>query len=91
MLRWLTRYVGLDDPYADAKRGAKLSGDDALRIAREAGVGVSDVDSLSLVTIEGEGDERLWVFATASIGSVWQVKVRDRGGAVVSRGRVGTR
>lgn len=91
MLRWLAGYLGLVDPHANAKRGARLSEGDALTIAHEAGSGVSDVHSLSLVAVESEGDERLWVFATASRGSVWQVKVRDRDGAVVSRGRVGKR
>jgi hypothetical protein len=91
MLRWLARYLGLDDPHADDKRTARLSENDALAIAREAGVGVSDVESLALVAIERDGDERLWVFATSSRGSAWQVKVRDRDGSVVSRGRVGGR
>jgi hypothetical protein len=91
MLRWLARCLGLEDPYADFKREARLSVDDALTIAREAGAGVSDVHSLSLVAVESEGDDRLWVFATASRGSVWQVKVRDRDGVVVNRGRVGKR
>jgi hypothetical protein len=91
MLGWLARYLGLDAPLADGQRAARLTEDAALLIARQAGDGVSDVQSLALVAMEHEGDERLWVFATSSRGSAWQVKVRDRDGSVVSRGRVGKR
>jgi hypothetical protein len=90
VLRWLAGYLGLADPYAAEKRAAQLTEDRALSIAREASSGVSDADSLGLVAIENDGGERLWVFATTSRGSTWHVKVRDRDGLVVSRGRRGT-
>jgi hypothetical protein len=91
MLRWLLSYLGLGDPYAADKRAAQLTEDQALSIAKEASARVSDAYSLELVTIEHEGVERVWVFATTSRGSTWHVKVRDRDGLVVSRGRRGLR
>lgn len=91
MLRWLSRYLGLGDPYAAEKRAARLTEDEALSIAKEASSGVSDAYSLELVAIEDGSGERLWVFATTSRGSTWHVKVRDRDGVVVSRGRRGLR
>jgi hypothetical protein len=91
MLRWLASYLGLGDPHAAEKRAARLTEDQALSIAREASSGVSDAYSLELVTIEKEEGERLWVFATTSRGSTWHVKVRDRDGFVVNRGRRGLR
>jgi hypothetical protein len=91
MLRWLSGCLGLGDPNAAEKRAARLTQDQALSIAQEASSGVSDAYSLELVTIESDGSERLWVFATTSRGSTWHVKIRDRDGHVVSRGRRGLR
>jgi hypothetical protein len=91
MLRWLSWYLGLGDPYADEKRVARLTEEQALSIAREASRGVSDAYSLEFVAIEKEGTERFWLFATTSRGSAWHVKVRDGDGRVVSRGRTGGR
>jgi hypothetical protein len=91
MLRWLSWYLRLGDPYAADKRAAQLTEDQALSLAKEASTGGSDALSLHFAAIEYEGDERLWVFATSSIGSHWLVKIRDRDGRVVSRERRGVR
>jgi hypothetical protein len=91
MFRGLARYLGLGDPHAAEQRATRLTEDEALSIAKEASSGVSDAYSLELVAIESSGGERLWVFATTSRGSTWHVKVRDRDGDVVSRGRRGLR
>jgi hypothetical protein len=91
MLRWLSGCLGLGDPYAAEKRAARLTEAEALSIAQQASSGVSDAYSLELVTLENDGGERLWVFATTSRGSTWHVKIRDRDGRVVSRGRRGLR
>jgi hypothetical protein len=79
------------DVQAAKKRTARLAEDEALLIAQKASAGVPDAYSLEFVSIEADGDERLWVFATTSRGSTWHVKVRDRDGRVVSRGRRGLR
>lgn len=91
MLRWLADCLRLGDPYAAQKRAARLTEAQALSIARDASSGVSDAYSLEFMAIEADGDERLWLFATTSRGSTWHVKVRDRDGRVVSRGRRGFR
>jgi hypothetical protein len=91
MLRWLMSYLGLDDPYAEAKRGARLTQAEAQSIAKRASDRVSDAHDLGFVAIEHEGGERVWVFATNSRGSAWQVKVRDSDGNIMSRGRIGGR
>lgn len=91
MLRWLSGCLGLGDPHAAEKRAARLTEAEALSIAQQASSGVSDAYSLELVTLENDGGERLWVFATTSRGSTWHVKIRDRDGHVVSRGRRGLR
>jgi hypothetical protein len=91
MLRWLLRYLGLDDPHIEAKRAARLTQAEARAIAQQASERVCDAHDLDLVAIEEAAGERLWVFATNSRGSAYQVKVRDRDGNVVSRGRIGGR
>lgn len=91
MLRWLSWYLGLGDPFDAEKKAARLTEDQALSIARDASRGVSDGDSLEFVAIEKEGKERLWLFGTTSRGSTWHVKVRDSDGRVVSRGSRGGR
>lgn len=91
MLRHLLAFLGLDDPYADAKRAARLTEVEALSIARQAGAKVPDVHTLEFVALIERGGERLWVFATTSRGKHWEVKVRDSDGKVVSKGGVGIR
>jgi len=91
MLRWLAWYLGLDDPYTADKRAARLTEEQALAIAQEASTGISDAYSLRFAAIEKDGEERLWIFATSSRGCHFLVKIRDRDGHVVSRGRMGFR
>lgn len=78
-------------PHASKRRAAQLTEAQALSIAANASSGVSDAHSLEFVAIENQDGERLWVFGTTSRGSTWHVKVRDRDGQVVSRGRWGLR
>jgi hypothetical protein len=90
MLRWLAWYLRLNDRYAADKRAARLTEEEALAIAQAASTG-RDAYSLRFAAIEKEGEERLWIFATTSRGGHFLVKIRDRDGHVVSRGRVGFR
>jgi hypothetical protein len=73
------------------KREARLSEAEARAIACKAGEGVSDAHSLEFAALTEEEGDRFWIFATASRGSAWSVKIRDRDGRVVEKGRVGLR
>ncbi len=68
-----------------------MTEEEALTIARSAGEGVSDITSLRFAAIAEEGGDRFWIFATSSRGSAYRVKIRDRDGQVVERGRIGVR
>ena len=91
VLRWLADYLGLGDPFTAVKRRARLGEDEALALARSASEGVSDALSLNFTAIAEEGGELVWTFSTASRGSAWSVKIRDRDGHVLERKRVGLR
>lgn len=51
MLRWLSWYLRLGDPYAADKRAAQLTEDRALSLAKEASTGVSDAISLHFAAL----------------------------------------
>lgn len=91
MLRWLARYFGLHDPYAEAKRRARLSEAEALAIARRAGAHVSDRFSLHFTALIEEEQEQIWIFETSSRGRIWSVRIRDRDGQVLGSARLGVR
>ena len=90
-LRWLSKFLPWADPYADAKRTARLTEAEAFAIARRASEGGWDEHSLRFSAMLQEEGEQIWLFATPSRGMQWLVKVRDRDGKVVSKERVGLR
>lgn len=89
--RLLARVLGLADPFAEAKRRARLKEGEARDIAEKAAGTLPDNLRLQFAAIVEEAGERLWVFSTNTRGLGWQVKIRDRDGRVVGTGKVGIR
>jgi hypothetical protein len=81
-LRLLARVLGLADPFAEAKRQARLKEDEARDIAEKAAGTLPDNVRLQFAAIVEEAGERLWVFSTNTRGLGWEVKIRDRDGRV---------
>jgi hypothetical protein len=91
VLRLLCWVLGLADPFAEAKRRARLKEDEARAIAEKAAGSLPDNLTLQFAAIVEEAGERLWVFSTNTRGLAWEVKIRDRDGRVVGSGKVGIR
>jgi hypothetical protein len=91
VLRLLARFLGVGDPFAEAKRRARLTEEEARDIAEKAAGRLPDNLTLRFAAIVEEAGERLWVFSTNTRGLGWQVKIRDRDGRVVGSGKVGVR
>ena len=91
MLHWILRYLGIDNPQAKAKRTARLSESEALAIARAAAEQSAVAESLYFSDIVEKQGETIWVFTTATCGSFFVVRIRDRDGTVIQKERIGKR
>jgi hypothetical protein len=91
MLRFLVQLLGFGDPYAEAKRRARLTEEQALAIALKVDAPRQDGVGLYFATLVEEGGEQIWRFSSTTVGSGWTLKIRDRDGLFVGRDRWGVR
>ncbi len=59
VLRWLARFLGFGDPFADARLRARLTEEEALAIAQKAAAGLPHDLRIHLAAITEEAGERL--------------------------------